>query len=55
MAKNFLFNPRTYTGEGVDAKTAEIIARELGIPTEGKITVLTHDEYLKTHITPLEA
>ena len=25
MAKNFLFNPRTYTGEGVDAKTAEIM------------------------------
>ena len=37
------------------AKTAEILARELGIPTPGEITVLTHDEYLKTRIAPLEA
>ena len=25
MAKNFLFNPSTYTGEGLDAKTVEIM------------------------------
>ena len=37
------------------AKTAEILARELGIPTTGKITLLSHDEYLKTRTTPLEA
>ncbi len=37
------------------AKTAEILARELGIPTTGEITVLTHDEYLKTRVAPLEA
>jgi C_GCAxxG_C_C family probable redox protein len=37
------------------AKTAEILARELGIPTTGEITLLTHDEYLKTRIAPLEA
>lgn len=33
------------------AKTAEILARELGIPATGAITVLTHDEYLKTRIS----
>jgi C_GCAxxG_C_C family probable redox protein len=37
------------------AKTAEILARELGIPTTGEITLLSHDEYLKTRIAPLEA
>ena len=37
------------------AKTAELVARELGIPTTGEITVLSHDEYLKTRTTPLEA
>lgn len=37
------------------AKTAEILARELGIPTTGEIRVLTHDEYLKTRVTPLGA
>ena len=37
------------------AKTAEILARELGIPTTGEIRVLTHDEYLKTRTTPLSA
>lgn len=37
------------------AKTAEILARELGIPTTGEITVLSHDDYLKTRTTPLEA
>lgn len=25
MAKNFLFNPSTYTGEGLDAKTVEVM------------------------------
>ena len=43
-----------YTGMCA-AKTAEIIARELGIPTTGEITLLSHDEYLKTRIAPLEA
>lgn len=43
-----------YTGMCA-AKTAEILARELGIPTTGEIRVLTHDEYLKTRVTPLEA
>ena len=37
------------------AKTAEILAKELGIPTTGEITLLSHDEYLKTRTTPLEA
>lgn len=37
------------------AKAAEIIARELGIPTTGEITVLPYDEYIKTRIKPLEA
>ena len=43
-----------YTGM-CTAKTAEILARELGIPTTGEITVLSHDEYLKTRTAPLEA
>lgn len=43
-----------YTGMCA-AKTAEILARELGIPTTGEIRVLTHDEYLKTRIAPMEA
>ncbi len=37
------------------AKAAEIIARELGIPTEGEITVLPYEEYIKTRVAPLEA
>lgn len=43
-----------YTGMCA-AKAAEIIARELGIPTIGEIRILTHDEYLKTRTTPLGA
>ena len=43
-----------YTGMCA-AKAAEIIARELGIETTGEITVLSHDDYLKTRTTPLEA
>ncbi|MBR0372943.1 MAG: C_GCAxxG_C_C family protein [Mogibacterium sp.] len=43
-----------YTGI-CTAKAAEIIARELGIPTTGEITVLPYDEYIKTRIAPLEA
>ena len=37
------------------AKAAEIIARELGIPTEGEITVQPYEEYIKTRVAPLEA
>ena len=37
------------------AKAAEILARELNIPTTGEIKLLSHDEYLKTRTTPLEA
>ena len=37
------------------AKTAEIIARELGIPTTGEIKVLSYDEYMKTRIAPASA
>ena len=43
-----------YTGMCA-AKTAEILAKELGIPTTGEITLLSHDEYLKTRTTPLGA
>jgi len=43
-----------YTGMCA-AKTAEILARELGIETTGEIKVLSHDDYLKTRTTPLEA
>nr|WP_298876830.1 C-GCAxxG-C-C family protein [uncultured Mogibacterium sp.] len=43
-----------YTGMCA-AKTAEILARELGIETTGEITVLSHDDYLKTRTAPLEA
>ena len=37
------------------AKAAELIARELNIPTTGEITVLSYEEYLKTRTTPLSA
>ena len=37
------------------AKAAEIIARELGIPTEGEITLQPYEEYIKTRVAPLEA
>ena len=43
-----------YTGMCA-AKTAEILAKELGIPTTGEITLLSHDDYLKTRTTPLGA
>ena len=43
-----------YTGMCA-AKTAEILARELGIPTTGEITILDHDEYLKTRVQPVSA
>ena len=43
-----------YTGMCA-AKAAEILARELGIETTGEIKVLSHDDYLKTRTTPLEA
>ena len=35
------------------AKTAELLARELGIPAAGTITILNHDEYLKTRTAPI--
>ena len=37
------------------AKAAEIIARELNIPTTGEIKILTHEEYLKTPVAPQTA
>ena len=37
------------------AKAAELIAGELGIPTTGEITVLSHEEYLKTPVAPQTA
>ena len=37
------------------AKTAELAARELGIPTTGEIKVLTYEEYLKTPVAPQTA
>ena len=37
------------------AKTAEIIARELGIPTTGESKVLPYEEYLKTPTAPQSA
>ena len=43
-----------YTGMCA-AKATEILARELGIETTGEIKVLSHDDYLKTRTTPLEA
>ena len=43
-----------YTGMCA-AKTAELAARELGIPTTGEIKVLTYEEYLKTPVAPQTA
>ena len=37
------------------AKTAELAARELGIPTTGEIKVLSYEEYLKTPVAPQTA